>query len=287
MTSVLDAALQATYRGWRVLPLHKPTAQGCTCRERSACASAGKHPRVNWPDSQVIDEAQVRRWWSRWPTANVGIVTGEASGLLVLDIDPRHDGARSLELLERRYGGLPESLVARTGSLGIHIYLGHPGVRIGPSAGKLGTGLDVRGDRGLIVAPPSLHASGRRYGWLRGDPDHLGPTPEWLLRALLPPPKPVRPLVLSGIGANRYVEVALERAGEKVRNAPDGALHDTLWRQAFALGTLVGAGLVDESTAERVLCGALGSRARSERAAIYTIRRSLARGRQCPRRVAS
>ena len=146
----------------------------------------------------------------------------------------------------------------------------------------------MRADRGLIVASPSLHPSGRRYEWLRGDPDRLAPTPEWLVRALLPPPpKPTHPVVLSGTGASRYVEVALERAAEKVRTAPDGGLHDALWRQAFALGTLVGAGLVDEATVERVLCGALGGRARSEHAAIYTIRRKIAEGRQCPRRVAS
>jgi hypothetical protein len=281
---MLHAALFYATLGLRVIPLHEPTARGCSCHLGGDCASVGKHPRVTWPAGQVVDEPRVRWSWRRWPTANIGIVCDR---LLVLDVDTRHGGGHSLELLERRYGGLPATAVVRTGSLGLHIYFAHPGERIGPSAGKLGAGLDVRADRGIIVVPPSLHASGRRYEWLQGDIEHLAPTPDWLVRALLPPPpKPVRPLML-GSSTSRYVAVALERAAAQVRAASDGAKHDVLWRQAFALGTLVGAGLVDEATVERVLFESAAPRAKSERAALSTIRRNVARGRQCPRRVAS
>jgi hypothetical protein len=126
------------------------------------CASPGKHPRVAWPAGQRVDAEQVQRWARRWPNANVGVIAGAVSDLLVLDVDPGHGGAESLARLESRYGALPPTLTSHTGSGGLHIAFAHPGVRIGPSAGKLGPGLDVRGDRGLIVAPPSLHHSWRR-----------------------------------------------------------------------------------------------------------------------------
>jgi hypothetical protein len=107
-----------------------------------------------------------------------------------------------------------------------------------------------------------------------------------MVQALLPPPpRPVRPVVITGLGP--YVEAALRRAADAVRQAPDGAKHDVLYRQSYGLGTLVGAGLLDEATAERVLADAISGRAKSERAALGTIRRNIARGRRCPRQVAS
>lgn len=275
--------------GWQPLPLHVPTGNGCSCPEGIGCASPGKHPRVAWPAGQRVDAEQVQRWARRWPDANIGIITGAVSDLLVLDVDPGHGGTESLARLERRYGALPPTLASCTGSRGLHIVFTHPGVRIGPSAGKLGPGLDIRGDRGLIVAPPSLHVSGRRYEWVVGRPgDALAPVPEWMVKALLPPPpRPVRPVVIKTTGLRAYVEAALRRAADAVRQAPDGAKHDVLYRQSYGLGTLVGAGLLDEATAERVLADAVSSRAKSERAALATIRRNLARGKQSPRAVAS
>lgn len=283
----MTAAVALDYhaRGWRVLPLHEPTAGGCTCRAGRDCASPGKHPRLDWPAGQVVDTAQVRGWWRRWPTANVGIVTGAVSDLLVLDVDPGHGGETSLDLLRRRCG-LPETLMARSGSGGTHFYYRHPGVTIGPSAGKLGAGLDIRCDRGLIVAPPSAHKSGTPYCWVDVSVP-VAPCPRWLVRALLPPPKrPPQPVVVSG-DVSRFARAVLDRAAVKVRQAPEGAKHDVLWRQAFHLGTFVGAGLFDESTAERVLMDALGDRAKSEKAAVATVRRNLGQGRRKPAQVAS
>lgn len=286
MSANLDAALDYSARGWRVLPLHEPTADGCTCREATACASAGKHPRLRWPPGDVVPPAQVRQWWRRWPTANVGIVTGAVSNLLVVDVDPKNGGWKSLNLLERRYGNMPTGAIVVTGSAGLHFYFAHPGVIIGPSAGKLGAGLDVRCDRGLVVAPPSLHASGNRYEW-QGEPGEPGPCPRWLVRALMPaPPRRVQPVVLAG-DVTRFAEAVLDRAARKVREAPDGAKHDVLWRQAFHLGTFVGAGLFGEAVAEQVLIDALGDRPRSERAAAATVRRNIAQGRAKPAQVAS
>jgi hypothetical protein len=108
-------------------------------------------------DTRTIGQA-----WNRHPNANVGLVTGS---LIVLDVDGP-EGAKSLEALEAQHEPLAPTLSASTGR-GVHRYYRCPeGVTIGNSAGKLGTGVDVRGRGGYVIAPPSVHASGKRYEWI-------------------------------------------------------------------------------------------------------------------------
>jgi hypothetical protein len=170
--ALLAAALVYAARGWRVHPLHEPIANGarCTCGDGPACKSKGKHPRVrDWTHVATTDEATIRAWWARWPTANIGIATGADSGLVVLDVDTgdAKRGDRTLVALVRDHGPLLVTPEVTTGSGGAHYYFAHPGGRLGNSAGKLGEGLDTRGDGGFVVAPPSTHASGSPYGWAR------------------------------------------------------------------------------------------------------------------------
>ncbi|MGZ8733984.1 MAG: bifunctional DNA primase/polymerase, partial [Acidimicrobiia bacterium] len=140
-----------------MVPLFGTDTHGrCGCG-RPDCPSAGKHPRVRWERYQVVRAAEstVRRWWQRWPDANVGVVTGSVSGLVVVDVDPRHGGDATLADLEAREGRLPPTVEAFSGGGGLHLYLCHPGSAV-PS-GQLGPGLDVKADSGLVVAPPSRH----------------------------------------------------------------------------------------------------------------------------------
>lgn len=131
----------------------------------------------------TTDERMIRAWWRRWPDAGIGIPTGKASGLLVLDIDPPHGGYASLSDLLGEHSALPETMEVRTGGGGIHFVFTYPqGVEVRNSAGKLGEGIDVRGEGGYIVAPPSLHTSGRRYEQLNSAMP--APAPEWLLKLL-------------------------------------------------------------------------------------------------------
>ncbi len=109
---------------------------------------------------------EVRRWWRRWPEANVGIVTGAVSGLVVLDVDPRHGGEDSLAVLEGIHGPVPHTVESLTGGGGQHFYFRHPGAVV--SSRSIAAGLDVKGDGGLVVCPPSAHASGRPYVWEAG-----------------------------------------------------------------------------------------------------------------------
>ena len=163
--SCLDAALDYASRGWAVLPLHNPTASlPCSCG-LADCSSPGKHPCTDHGvKDATTDENTIRSWWKEHPTANVGIATGSVSGIAVLDIDPRHDGDDSLALLEREHGRLPDTVVVSTGGGGKHLYFKRPGGRA-PNRTNLLPGIDVRGDGGFVVAPPSRHVSGGSYQW--------------------------------------------------------------------------------------------------------------------------
>jgi len=159
---LLAAALDYAGRGFQVIPLN------------------GKLPRTaHGLKDASTDPEQIWAWWRQWPTADVGIVTGETSGIVVLDVDGEA-GEASLAALEARFGPCPPTLEVRTGGGGRHIYFRHPGGgrRLGNKQ-SIAPKLDVRGDAGYIVAPPSGHKSGNRYTWLT----ELPPAdPAWFLR---------------------------------------------------------------------------------------------------------
>jgi hypothetical protein len=165
----LEWALQYARYGLRVLPLHTMQDGCCSC-EKPSCESPGKHPIAflvkNGVKGATTDKETIRRWFQKWPDANVGIATGRASGLLVVDVDG-HKGERLLAQIGAEIGPLPEDACVATGR-GRHIWLGYP--KDGPPISNLGGGkLDLRGDGGYVVAPPSMHASGRRYRWLHAE----------------------------------------------------------------------------------------------------------------------
>lgn len=125
-------------------------------------------------------EKEVEEWWWRWPEANVGIVTGRVSGIVVLDVDPRSGGGSALGGLEERWGPLPATLEVRTGGGGRHLWFSSneelPSTVVAP-------GLELKAERSVVTAPPSVHASGHRYVWIRArGPDDLpaAPLPRWL-----------------------------------------------------------------------------------------------------------
>ena len=178
-----DAALDAVDRGWSVVPLHGAAGGRCSCGDPE-CAAPGKHTRIAWKPYMThrADRERVRRWWRVWPRANVGVVTGAVSGLVVLDVDPRHGGGDTLAGFEALHGPLPHTVEALTGGGGQHLYFRHPGPAV-PSR-PVAAGLDVKADGGLVVCPPSIHVSGRAYTWEVGcAPDEVGlaDAPAWLV----------------------------------------------------------------------------------------------------------
>jgi hypothetical protein len=165
-----------------------------------------------------VDEGQIRRWWTENPIANIGIVTGRESGIIVLDIDVKDDGPNSLAAIEDGNEKLPPTVEVITGGGGAHRFFRHPvHTNVPNSAKRLGRGLDVRGDGGYVVAVPSLHASGERYSWdlYAGlNEAELAELPPWLLKLILPPvSSPSRAMpTTTGDAARRWLGNALALA---------------------------------------------------------------------------
>lgn len=169
-TDIYAAALSYSERGWPTIPL----------------IARLKRPLVPWAEFQkrMPSHDELQGWFTRWPDVNLGIVTGAVSGLVVLDVDPEHGGADSLAELESRNGALLPTIESVTGGGGRHIYFRHPGGTV-HNLVRLAPGIDLRGDGGYVVAPPSLHPSGKAYAWKAGcAPGEvpIGFMPEWLLR---------------------------------------------------------------------------------------------------------
>lgn len=179
------AAYYAAKMKWAVLPLHSINAGKCTCGD-PRCPSPGKHPLTKHGVKEATtDLATIRNWWHRWPSANIGVATGKISGFFALDLDGQ-DGEETLATWQLEHGPLPDTPTSRTGSGGRHLTFAYPGLPIQNKV-RIGPGVDVRGDGGYIVVPPSIHVSGRRYTWepsAKPGKTPLSPAPGWLLAML-------------------------------------------------------------------------------------------------------
>jgi putative DNA primase/helicase len=120
----------------------------------------------------------VENWWQKSPNANVGIVTGP-SGLVVLDIDPRNGGNQSFETIRDAIEGRGRTLTSHTGGGGRHLVFADPERLVRPC--KPLPGIDILAGNSLMVAPPSLHKSGKRYAWADIDVQPL-PVPNIILK---------------------------------------------------------------------------------------------------------
>jgi hypothetical protein len=157
----LDAALEYAARGWHVVPL-KPR---------------GKKPIFHaWQivaERHGADPEKLKLWWDTEPNANVGILTGLASGVIVVDVDPRNGGDDALLDHFPNLKAWGKGLRVRTGSGGLHFYIKHPWLAerrpIQSRTGKrgVGNGLELKADGGhQVVAPPSIHPeTGKAYEW--------------------------------------------------------------------------------------------------------------------------
>lgn len=207
-----ESALAYAARAWSVIPMQ----------------SHGKRPLIAWREFQqrVAGNDEIARWFRRWPDANIGIVTGRISGIVVVDVDARHGGPDSVAAAEARYGTLVATVEAETGGGGRHLYYAHPGV---PTANRVALlpGVDLRGDGGCVVAPPSVHPSGRRYAWV------VGRGPGDVALALLPAhfggagvaPQPV------GHSRGHWRRLVREDIGEGARNNTIASLSGHLLRR--------------------------------------------------------
>ncbi len=206
MSEMLEAALGYARRGWPVFP--------CAPREKKPLTPHGCR-------DATVDPEQIRAWWQRWPDANIGLATG-GCGLVAIDIDPGKGGTDTWAELRRRLDIDDGTVTAVTGGGGKHLlYRAPEGIRIPNSVGKLGAGVDVRGDGGYIVVPPSVHPNGTPYRWETGySPDDRGP---------LPLPQPLLRLLADGH------EIRSFRERDEGSRIPEGKRNATLTSLAGAM----------------------------------------------------
>ncbi|HTF69701.1 MAG TPA: bifunctional DNA primase/polymerase [Edaphobacter sp.] len=170
-TGSLDDVLRLAARGWRLHP----------------CKAKDKVPVLTgWQAKATCDPSIIEQWALAYRECNWGVTTGADSGIWVLDVDGEK-GANSLRELTGGHGDLWLRTLTSITSNGRHCYFEYlPDIRIRNSVEKLRPGLDVRGDGGYVIAPPSFHPSGHRYRWANPEAAVL-PTPAWLAQLLASP----------------------------------------------------------------------------------------------------
>jgi hypothetical protein len=235
VSPVLESALQLASYGWRVHPVSGIEMVGdsveglCTCGKGAMCRHPGKHPLFkSWADQASSDPEVIKLW--DWGGKNVGVVPGES--MSIIDFDGA-DGLATLERLGEELPPLPDGTpVCKTGSGGLHIYLkGSSKSRV-----RLLPGLDIRGQGGQAVVPPSMHYTGNPYEWIEPP---TGPLPEapqaWLALAQgdipdsLKPEEEITVEKLEGLSRRRGKHQGTLKAilaGEPF--AEEGARDDTL-----------------------------------------------------------
>jgi hypothetical protein len=193
---LLKTALGFAKRGIPVFPVHgikqKDSKNICTCWAEDECNQPGKHPQLKDGLYAASTDAGLIKWWfEKFPEMNLGIITGSQSGFFVLDVDG-DEGHESLAALERQHSALPETTEVITGGGGSHYYFKCPaGMKIKNSVSEVAPKLDIRGDGGYVLAPGSLHKSGRRYEWSVDTEDErpgIADAPDWLLKLMASKP---------------------------------------------------------------------------------------------------
>jgi hypothetical protein len=235
----------------------------------------------------TTDPDAIRALFSMQGVAGIGMPTGPASGLLVIDRDRKNgvDGIAACQELEADLGRLPETLRQRTGSGGDQLFFLYPaGVDIPCSAGKVGPGIDIRSAGGYVVLPPSVNEAGP-YVWLNRLPP--APLPQsWIDRlARKPRPKHSMPCpTISATLSTRYGAAALEKeCRELAAMGPNTGRNVRLNEAAFACGQLVAGGELVESEALTALEQAAAACGLSDHEAQRTIQSGFSAGLAEPR----
>lgn len=184
-SQAFSQALELGRMGINVFAIHGMEGRRCTCGGRGKNCRPGKHPQRRNPfKDATTDESRIRKQWEENPCANSAIPHGKQFGLFALDVDIDKGGPKSLKRIEEEYGRLPETWTVRTGPGGKHYYYLYPeNQTIRNSAGKLGPGLDIRGEGGFTVGPGSKHQNGELYV-SESSPSSIAKAPEYLLKLI-------------------------------------------------------------------------------------------------------
>lgn len=305
---MLTAALWYAQQGVPVLPLNWPVEQAmhyvCACGDPS-CSSPAKHPRgdlvPHGKDDASTDPDVIRRWWTKYPRANIGLRTGVVFDALDLD---GLAGTDAYEQIVRAFGeDLASLAIVQTGRPdgGLHHYC-RPAGHKSFTGGKNGIpkGLDCRGQGGYVVAVPSMYITGKRYQWVKRwstAQQHADAGAEWDAvydwitalsksnddtQAFDDPAKRQHfdtPAVISA----PYASAALAREAANVAGTLPGGRNDQLNRSAYSIGQLVAVGAIPGQTAHDTLADAARTAGLPANETERTLQSGLSKGAQNPR----
>jgi Bifunctional DNA primase/polymerase, N-terminal/Family of unknown function (DUF5906) len=285
---VLADALTLAIDGFYVFPAPHNTKKSYKSKKYSPESK-------RWGATRNADVLQT--YWAEHPDANLGIPTGIDNGFYVVETDTPEghdvDGAASLAAIIAQHGPLPDTRQSISPSGSIHYWFLYPtDGEIRNSASAIGPGIDVRGEGGMVLAPPSIKPGKGAYRWLNDLP--IAAAPEWLNQlardaskkkpkheisdqppVVIPPPPP---------RASR-AETALHNECHKVAFAPAGTRNHQLNASSFQLGKFVGAGELDEQRAIQTMVDASkanGSFDEDEDECAETINSGLTAGKNNP-----
>ena len=274
--TIRDHGLRYASGGWHVFPV----PVGTKMSHKSAEYSNGR------PWGATTDADEIRRDFKQWPDANVGVVTGAVSGIFVVETDTAEghgegvDGDASLKALEAEHGELPPTLEAISPSGSVHRYFNHPGHGVKVVSRTIASGVDCKGDGGMVIAPPSVKPGKGAYSWRNDLP--IADAPQWLLDLVAAkieePSAPasitqqaldtIKPLrdgfddtadeTRGGTGnfSRAYLDAVLNDEIEILSNTTKGKRNGQLNKSTFNLATLVGAGALTEAEVEDAMLGA-------------------------------
>jgi len=217
---LLKAALGCATRRLKVFPVHGVVDGKCTCGKDTCVGSrTGKHPCIrNYPTLATTNPQVIRRWWLKFPHANVGVLTGGCNQLLVIDVDPRNGGIEGLAQLETDLGPLPPTLLHQSGGEdgGRHHLFQYQG---GLRSRDLAPGVELKADGSYVLFPGSVHRSGHEYAVLHDLPMVLLPSSwiEFASALRYPAAKTPRPLDLSQVIPERERNRTLYRLARRLR----------------------------------------------------------------------
>lgn len=278
----LLAALDYATKGFPVFP--------CSPKDKTPLVDSGFKAASKDPE-------QIRNWWRQWPRAMVGVPTGPGTGF-VIDLDLGSPavitGPEYLARFAEHAGPIPPTAIAETGSGGYHVWFAWdphspvrnganvvPSLHIPPAEGAIGRDgkkakgaqIDIRGEGGYVIVPPSVREDGGAYSWCPGPEDGIAAATERLLRIArkeertaraealhvspLPPTGEIaRRYALAGLdneAVRRYALAGLDKETRAVASAMAGSRNDALNTAAVKLFSLAGAGAISEGIVHAAL----------------------------------
>jgi putative DNA primase/helicase len=277
-----DFALDYARRGFAVFP--------CKPANKAPYTAAGLK-------DATTDELTVQRWWQQWPQAMIGVRMGASSGVWAIDPDaPKEpggaDGRKAWAELLHKHGAVHTHTHITPGGGQHLLFKWNPDKPVTNSGGALkGTGIDVRGEGGYIIAPPSRRADGKAYTIAEPlDFFAFADAPAWLYELIATKPEPFRASLkvhTSSMRHRAYAETALRGEAQAVRSAPKGERNKSLNIAGCKLGSLVAANELSEGEAIGALFDAAAAAGLvaedGQRAVMATINSGLRKGMESPR----